>query len=94
MKYDGGNASDFVYSVETMVYFYSYSWTDSISERKLNIETSLIYPNGSKQKMYFICFGSFEGGVSKYFTILDQLWGQMKFKHTTIQDKQKMLVDC
>ena len=75
-------------SIETMGH--QYSWADFIAENMLNIETSYIYPDGSKIKTYFIRIGRF---ATQRFTILDQINGSMKFKYTTIRDRQSHLLN-
>ena len=44
-------------SIETMRH--QYSWAVFIAENMLNIETSYIYPDGSKKKTQFICISRF-----------------------------------
>ena len=59
----------------------------------LNIETSFIHQAGNKRKTYFIRVGRLES-ASRCFTILDQVWGVMKFKYTRIHDQQKQFIDA
>jgi hypothetical protein len=75
-------------SIESMGH--QYSWADFIAENMLNIETSYIYPDGSKIKTYFIRIGRF---ATQRFTILDQINGSMKFKFTTMRDRQKSFIE-
>ena len=74
-------------SVETKGCGTQYTWTDFISEYSLNIETSFIYETGNKLRTYFIRVGSFES-ASERFMIWDQVRGKMKFKYSTIRDRQ------
>jgi hypothetical protein len=75
-------------SIELMGH--QYSWADFIAENMLNIETTYIYRDGSKRKTYFIRIGRFS---TERFTILDQINGSMKFKYTTIRDRQKSSIE-
>jgi hypothetical protein len=69
----------------------SYSWSNFIAEYKLNIETSYICIEGAK--VYFICITSF-ACATKLFRVLDQIHGGMKFKYTTIRDRQKTFIEA
>lgn len=70
----------------------SYTWSDFISEHRLNIELSYIFEqNNSKKKVYFIRCGSFEEGRSR-FTILDQIRAAMTFRYNTLRDRQRDLI--
>jgi hypothetical protein len=82
-------AVNIVPSIETK----NYSWADFISEYKLNIEISFAFLEGSKTKTYFIRVGSFSSTMHR-FTILDQISAGMKFKYTTIRDRQRNLVEA
>jgi hypothetical protein len=76
-------------SIETTVTNSYYTWTDFITEQKLNMEISYIILY--KTKTNFIHCGSFEEG-SSHFTIWDQIRANMKFKYNTLRDWQKEFI--
>jgi hypothetical protein len=76
-------------SIESTVTNSYYTWTDFITEHKLNMEISYIILN--KKKNYFICCDSFEEG-SSHFTIWDQILANMKFKYNMLRDRKKEFI--